>query len=353
MSGEKLRKWIDTVPRGCALLLNTAFAGGLLLSANHGHAEIPLYGPSGISPTAVKQGVLGSCYFHASVAAVAKANPSAIRSAISGTHTPGYRVHFKTGPEELVYAQDLEYSHAHNYDRSEGEWVAVLMRGYAQRELRGSLIDSVSRSTTIPTLIKPPTLAILRQSGPLLLAYDRAVRSVVSQDGQMDKGAFRSQLSRELNSLGVPAAQSAMLAGLIEHAGVYESLTRTVQANGEVFGAYRGMGQGGIAVSVIASLMGTARSGQSSDTALLVEQLKHLHRSGEAMVAGTRSSNPEGADSANWFVPNHAYTVLDFNEGRSTVELRNPWATKPGPDGSFNLSLSTFEQTYLTFSYSQ
>jgi hypothetical protein len=347
-----LRKWIDSLSPRCVLLLNLALAGGLLLNAKPVPAENPLYGPSGISPAAVKQGILGSCYFHASVAAVAKANPSAIRSAITGTRASGYRVHFTTGPEELVYAQDLEYAHAHNYDHSEGEWVAVLMRGYAQRELRGSLIDSVTRSTTIPTLMKPPTLAILRQGGPLLLAYDRAVRSVVNQDGQMDKAAFRVQLSRELSSLGVPAAQSAMIAGLIEHAGVYESLTKTVQANGEVFGAYRGMGQGGIAVNVISSLLGTARSGQMSDTGLLVDRLKHLHRGGEAMVAGTKSSTPPGANSSNWFVPDHAYTILDFNEGRSTVELRNPWAAKPAPDGYFELNLSTFEQTYLTFSYS-
>jgi hypothetical protein len=316
-------------------------------------AEMPLYGPSGVSPSAVRQGILGSCYFHASVAAVAKANPSAIRSAISGASKSGYKVHFLTGPDELVYDKDVEYARAHNYDHSDGAWVTVLMRGYAQRELRKSLIDSVNRSTTVPAFVKPVALAALKQTGPLLVAYDRAIRSVVSQDGQMDKATFKAQLNREFSALGVPATQSAMLVSLIDHSGVYDSIAKTVQSNGEVFGAYRGMGQGGIPVSVIAALMGTAQSSEVSDTPALLSRLRKLHAGGEAMVAGTKSSRQENSDSVDWFVPGHAYTILDFQEDGHAIVLRNPWASKPGPDGVFILSLRVFQQDYSTASYSR
>jgi hypothetical protein len=284
------------------------------------------------------------------VAAVARANPSAIRSAISSLSKSDYKVHFVTGPDELVYDKDVQYARAHNYDHSDGAWVTVLMRGYAQRELRKSLIDSVTRSKTIPSFVKPVALSALKQTGPLLVAYDRSIRSVVSQDGQMDKATFKAQLNREFATLGIPSAQSTVLVSLIDHAGIYDSLEKTVRANGEVFGAYRGMGQGGIPVSVISSLMGEAQSSEISDAPALLARLRKVHDGGEAMVAGTRSTHPEGSTAA-WFVPDHAYTVMDFQEASRTVVLRNPWATKPGPDGIFTLSLRVFGQTYLTTSY--
>jgi hypothetical protein len=324
----------------------------IVLLAAVSSAEVPLYGPSGVSASAVRQGVLGSCFFHASVAAVARANPAAIRGAISGTSTSGYRVHFFTGPDELVYPKDVEYARAHNYDHSDGEWVTVLMRGYAQRELRESLIDSINRSTTIPAFVRPVALAALKHTGPLLVGYDRAIRSVVSQDGRMDKATFKAQLTQEFSGLGIPAAQAGVLVGLIDHAGVYDSLAKTVQANGEVFGAYRGISQGGICVRVIAALLGTAQSSDVSETAALLSRLRKLHAGNEAMVAGTRSSSESNTGGADWFVPSHAYTLLDYEEGSRMILLRNPWATKPLPDGVFKLSLGAFQQNFLTDSYS-
>ena len=297
---------------------------------------------------AVRQGILGSCYFHASVAAVAKVNPSAIRNALRGDGKRGYRIHFVSGPEELVYAKDVAYAKAHSYDHSEGQWVTVLMRGYAQRELRQSLIDSVERSKTIPSFAKPVALAALRHDGPLLLAYDRAVRSVVSQDGQMDKASLKEHLAREIHSLGVPAAEAAAVSGLLDHAGVFEALSRTVRENGEVFGAYRGFGQGGIPVSVLAAFLGSAHSARVTDASFST-QLRSLHSGGTAMIAGTKSSS---AGSADWYVPSHAYTLLDYDAGSRTVLLRNPWGTRPGPDGVFRLPLSEFLRVYEIYSYS-
>jgi hypothetical protein len=328
-------------------------AGMLTLSTVAAVAQTPgtLYGPSGVSPLAVRQGILGSCYFHASLAAVAKASPSAIRNAINGDAQHGYRVHFVSGPEELVYRQDIEYARAHNYDRSEGQWVTVLMRGYAQRALRHSMIEAVQRSTVLPIFVKPVALSALQQSGPLLLAYDRAIRSVVSQEGQMDKAGFESQLAKEISVLGVPAAQAQVLGGLIDRAGFYEALTKTVRENGEVFGAYRSLGQGGIPVSVIEAFLGSAHSAAINGGTLSM-QLRSLHAGGTAIVAGTKASATSfQSNGSDWYVPTHAYTLLDYDESSRTVLLRNPWGARPGPDGVFKLPLSVFEQAYETYSY--
>jgi len=308
-----------------------------------------LYGPNGVSPMAVKQGTLGSCYFHASIAAVAKVSPAAIKSAISGDAQRGYKVHFLSGPEEVVYPQDIAYAHEHAYDRSEGEWVTVLMRGYAQRALRHSMVEAVNRSTTIPIFAKPIALNALDQTGPLLLAYDRAVRSVVSQDGQMDKASFEAQLNRQIVALGVPAAQAQVIGGLLEQGGFYEAIAESVRDNGEVFGAYRSLGQGGIPFSVLEALLGPAHSSPVTDASLAGE-LRRLHGGGEAVVAGTKPS-AGSSSGADWFVPTHAYTVLDYDEGSRMVLLRNPWGAKPGPDGVFKLPLSVFQQVYENFSY--
>ena len=331
------------------LLVATLMGAAAMLLAETALAQGALYGPSGVSPMAVKQGTLGSCYFHASIAAVAKVSPTSIKSAISGDGK-GYKVHFLTGPDEVVYPQDIAYAHEHAYDRSEGEWVTVLMRGYAQRALRHSMVEAVNRSTSLPPFAKPIALNALGQTGPLLLAYDRAVRSVVSQDGQMDKASFEAQLNKQIVALGVPPAQAQVVGGMLEQGGLYEAIAKSVRENGEVFGAYRSLGQGGIPFNVLEALLGTAHSVPVTDGSIH-EQLRNLHAGRVAMVSGTKPS--AGSNSgADWFVPTHAYTVLDYDEGARIVVLRNPWATKPGPDGVFRLPLSVFQQVYENFSYS-
>ncbi len=69
------------------------------------------------------------------------------------------------------------------------------------------------------------------------------------------------------------------------------------------------------------------------------------------MVSGTKTSGG-GAEGSDWYVPGHAYTILDYDEGARMVVLRNPWGTKPGPDGVFKLPLSTFQRVYENYSYS-
>jgi len=320
-------------------------------------STVPLYGPKGVSPLAVRQGTLGSCFFHASLAAIAQASPSSLHDAIRGNAKTGYRVHFVSGPDELVYAQDVEYARAHGYDHSEGEWVAVLMRGFAQRKLRQSMIAAIQRSTVIPAFVKPIALSSLQGTGPLLVAYDRAIRSVVNQsgkqDGQMNKAALQAEVTRELSALGVSATEAQVIGGLLDHAGFYEELNTTVRENGEVFGAYRSLGQGGIPRSVMEAFLGHAQAAPVT-AATLMTQLTALHAGGMAMVAGSRPSVATfQSHPPDWYVPAHAYTVLDYDAANRTVTLRNPWGAHPNPDGVFQLPLSTFQRTYLMYSFSE
>lgn len=312
-----------------------------------------LYGPAGVSPEAVKQGVLGSCYFHASIVAIARTAPEVLRNAISPNGGGGYRIHFTSGPEEIVFAEDLAYGRAHGYDLSDGDWVLALMRGYAQRQVRASLATAIEQSTLIPGYIKPMALSWIANSTGILAAYDRAIRSVVSQEGVLNKAMFKDALARELSSMGVPAAQAATLSGFLEEQGFFDGMVAMVAQNGEVFGAYKSMGQGGIPVRVIAALMGPAHAGMVADRERTMQQLHRVHEGRAALVVGTKQQPPNASfEHAEWWVSGHAYAVMDYDPSTQTVRLHNPWGHHPDPKGDFSLPLSTFLAGYESLSYS-
>lgn len=329
------------------LLLGSCLAGACL-------AETPLYGPHGISPLAVRQGTLGSCYFHASVAALAQTAPETLRNAISRNPGGGYRVRFKDGPAELVYSEDVEYAQAHGYDHSEGTWVAVLMRGYAQRALRQSLVSAIQKSDSIPAFTKPMALSLLDQYNLLLVAYDRAVRAVVSQDGTMNQASLKQSLALELHNAGIPSASAQAMVGFLDDRGFFSALARTVQEDGEVFGAYKGLGMGGIPVRVFEAFTGKANAGMVTDREMTIQRLRLLREGRVAMVAGTWSTAKSGDEFSrtdSW-APAHCYTLLNFDEAAQTVTVRNPWGTHPGPDGIFTLPLAVFLEGFEFYTYS-
>jgi hypothetical protein len=317
-----------------------------------------LYGAHGISPDAVRQGRLGSCYFHATIAALARISPDTLRDAIRKSDDGGYRIHFHDGPEEAVYPEDVEFGRTRGYDLSEGAWVAVLMRGYAQRSLRVSLAAAIQQSPSIPDNLRPDALSMLNHSGQLLVAYDRAIRSVVSQSDDsdhLDKAALKQKLAAQFRAMGIPASEARILIGFLDEQGFYDALTLTVKQNGEVFGAYKSMSQGGIPARVIQAFMGGAGEEMTSNREKLMEQLQLLHSGSVAMVAGTfaESNSPESQPGgSNWFVPGHAFSVMGYDSVTERVSLRNPWGEHPAPNGSFTLPLETFLRNYEDFFYS-
>jgi hypothetical protein len=95
-------------------------------------------------------------------------------------------------------------------------------------------------------------------------------------------------------------------------------------------------------------------SGLVADKKLTLEQLRRFSAGRVAMVAGSWGTPAgEGYGSADWWVPAHCYTVLNYNEAAQSITLRNPWGAKPGPDGVFTISLTVFQEAFEFYTYSQ
>ena len=109
-----------------------------------------LYGPKGVAAEAVRQGKLGSCYFHAVIAAMAQRRADAIRKMIQANSDGSYTVTFGDGKKETAYPEDLRYTHDSGYDLSDGQWVAVLFRAYAQRVLARCPIPDDRQQRSLP-----------------------------------------------------------------------------------------------------------------------------------------------------------------------------------------------------------
>jgi len=313
-----------------------------------------LYGSKGIVPEAVRQGRLGSCYFHAVIAALAQRREDTIRKMIQSNADGSYTVTFGDGKKETAYPEDLRYTHDSGYDLSDGQWVAVLFRAYAQRVLRGALLQAVDSSDIFP-LLKQPVEQLVASNDPLVLAYDRAIRAQVDQDGNIDRAKLEAGLKKEMAPISVPDTMKDSLIGMLETGGFFDKMVAFIQQNGELFGAYRAVGQGGIADRVMKTFSGSTRFQENQSAAQAGTALAEAVKNGVPIVACTGGSQfyqvvakgqalPAGTDQ--WYVNAHCYTVLNYDSGAATVNIRNPWARHPDPDGVFSLPLNAFVPAY-------
>lgn len=314
----------------------------------------PLYGPDKVNPGAVLQGGLGSCFFHSPIAALAKSNPKRIPPMIKENGDGTYTVTFADKKQEKAYLEDLRYARSSGFDRSTGLWVGVLFRAYAQRVLREALVSAVDKSDLF-SLLKPYAKEYLGTSDDLLLAYDRAIRAVVNQSAEIDRAKLERELAEEVKPL--PVSDEVKTAGLkiVNSSGVFEAIEATVKENPEIFGAYRAVGHGGHPASVMAALFGGKPVVLSAkDPAQVAEALQGVIKEGLPVVAGTspkelqqlQTSAPLPENAKDWYVPGHAYTVLEVNASTRQVTLRNPWGRKPDPDGVFSIAIETFLETF-------
>jgi hypothetical protein len=335
----------------------------LLLSLLTGlaHGEIALYGEQGVSAEAVRQGSQGSCYFYASVAALAASQPDALRQLIRSSGDGGLSVYFADGKSEQIHEEDVQFARDSGFDLSEGMWVAVLFRGYAQRTLRQSLLHSLNASS-LPPQLKGLTAGIISNSDLVLLAYDRAIRSQVDQTGNISRDGLKEQLRKELAPVPLLGMLKDSAIDWMDSSGFFDSLVEQVKANGELFGAYRAVGSGGLPERVLSAFAGDAHSysvKQRDETAAAISRALQKH---QAVVAWTRPSPLDelkdkvgasaGADTADWYTPAHAYTVLSLDSAAGTVTLRNPWGDHPAPAGEFTLPWETFVSAYSGYSVS-
>lgn len=313
-----------------------------------------LYGAKGIVPDAVVQGKLGSCYFHAVIAALAQRRPDAIRKMIESNPDGSYTVTFGDGKKETAYPDDLKYTHDSGYDLSDGLWVAVLFRAYAQRVLRESLLQATDASDIFP-MFKQPIEQLIATSDPLVLAYDRAIRAQVDQYGNIDRNQLEARLKKEMADIAVPDSIKDSLMSLLVSGGFFDKMVTMIQQNGELFGAYRAVGQGGIADRVMKTFSGSTRFQENSSPDQAGAALAEAVNKGLPIVACTGGSQfyqqvargqplPSGADV--WYVNAHCYTVLGYDSATATVTIRNPWARHPDPNGVFGLPVNTFYYAY-------
>jgi hypothetical protein len=322
--------------------------GTVLLLANGawGQSALPLYGPKGISAEAVRQGGLGSCYFHASIAAEAHINPGLVRQAIQQTGEGLYRVTFATGIPENVRMADVQYARDNDYDRSDGLWVAVLLRAYGQATLRAALLASIE-ATTYPEAIKQTIESVVGESDLLLDAYDRAIRLTIDQTGTIDVSGLGTALDHQMDEAGLPLMVRVQVMQFLRAHEFVATLEKELQANGELFGAYRAVGQGGLPGHVLAAFGGKVSTvGTILNAGDIRPALRRVHAGTAPAIAATRPvvapKDAAFAKASAWWVAGHAYTVLDYDEGTDTVTLRNPWASHPAPDGTFELPVGDF-----------
>jgi hypothetical protein len=313
-----------------------------------------LFGSRGVTVEAVRQGGLGSCYFHSTVGALALSNPQAIESMIHSNGDRTFSVRFADGEKETAYLDDLRYARDSRFDRSDGLWVGILFRAYAQRVLRASLIEAVEKSELMP-LLKPYVEDFIKSNDPLLLAYDRSIRAVVEQSGDIDPAKLEAELKGFMKPIQVPDQVKDSLVKMLESEGFFNVIAQTVKQNGELFGAYRAIGLGGMPSRVMKAFLGGQPRTVPTTSPQQAEALLALAgRDRRPVVAGTTplsleklaASSPLPQDAKNWYVVSHAYTVLAFNPDAQTVTLRNPWGDHPDPNGTFTIPLSTFLETF-------
>jgi hypothetical protein len=272
-----------------------------------------LYGPKGIRPEGVTQGGLGSCYFHAVVAALARSNPEIIKKMIQSNPDGTFTVKFADGKTETAYPEDLRYTRESGYDRSEGLWVAILFRAYAQRVLREALVEAIDRTK------------------------------------------LETQLKTQMKPIPVADDLKDSLVGLLESGGFFDAVAGTIKQNGELFGAYRAVGQGGIVERVMGTLAGKVRIVTNESAEKTQAALEEAAKANRPMAAGTGDSHYDQllaagqklpSDAQGWYVNLHCYTILGYDANTQRVRLRNPWGDYPAPDGVFDLPLAVFLQAF-------
>jgi len=332
----------------CASVLLCAILVPAALAAQAQKDPLSLYGASGISYSAVRQGGLGSCFFHASVAALARTHPDLLRNSIQQSASDTFLVIFASGARETVDLEDVLYARDHGYDHSDGLWVAVLLRAYGQATLRNALLSSVA-ATTYPDTVKQLAAGLIQQNNLLLNAYDRAIRATVNQSGDLDGAHLVAKLNSEMVGLDVPFLVRSQVNQFLSQETFLNTLAGQIRANGELFGVYRSVGQGGFIRRVLEAFGGKVTTvGFQSNVQEARPALRLVHAGRGIAVATTRASrSPDSpASDSAWWVATHAFTVLDYDEASDTVTLRNPWGGHPGTDGVFQIGFSDFLHNY-------
>ncbi|HEV2348464.1 MAG TPA: hypothetical protein VG028_01325 [Terriglobia bacterium] len=309
-----------------------------------------LYEGRGVAAESVRQGKLGSCYFHSVMAALAQNHPEMVRKMIVENQDKTFTVRFGDGKTETAYPEDIRYSRDSGYDLSDGLWVAVLFRAYAQRVLRESLASAVEQ-TDLYAMVKHYAEQLIDSNDSVLIAYDRAIRQVVDQKGNIDRTQLENSLRAHMKNVAIPDEMKDSMVKLLESGGFFAAMESTIQQNGELFGAYRAVGQGGMPGRVIEAFAGSKAIMENESEGEAAGALSRGMSARAPMVACTGESRYHQllaahqtlpAGTGPWYIDGHCYTILSFDPDEKIVTLRNPWGDQPYPDGILKLPLASF-----------
>lgn len=310
----------------------------------------PLYDGGEIKAESVRQGKLGSCYFHSVMAALAQSNPEMVRKMIEVNPDKTFTVTFGGGRKEIAYPEDIRYSRDSGYDLSSSLWVAVLFRAYAQRVLRESLAAAVEQADPF-SMVKQYAEQLINSNDSVLIAYDRAIRQVVDQQGNIDPTKLETSLKEQMKDSAIPDEMKNSMVKMLEAGGFLASIESTIKQNGELFGAYRAVGQGGMPGRVMAAFAGSNAEIQNESAGEAASALNRGLRAHAPMVACTGGSRYHQilaahqtlpAGTGPWYIDGHCYTILSFDGAEQVVTLRNPWGDQPYPDGILKLPMASF-----------
>lgn len=146
---------------------------------------------------------------------------------------------------------------------------------------------------------------------------------------------------------------------IAEGSGVLDTLIALVKKNGELFGAYRAVGSGGMVGEAMRSLLGQGKTRRLHNVQDVAQQIQSALEQHQPAVTGTSAMfmeklaahMPELLQAENWYMESHAYTVVAIDPAARTITLRNPWGQHPAPDGQFKLplaqSLAAFDEYTL------
>ena len=137
-------------------------------------------------------------------------------------------------------------------------------------------------------------------------------------------------MKAELQPIAVPDDIKDSMVNLIESAGFLDSVAAMIRENGEIFGAYRAVGHGGIAGRAMTALAGKSVEVPSQSLTEMSDALASATRARRPLVACTAGSRyyqqlankqsiPEAAKP--WYVNAHCFTVLGYNPDNATGKL--------------------------------
>ena len=285
----------------------------------------------------VRQGSIGTCYFHAVISGMANVNPSKIKGMIKeGGSIPGvsdtvYEVSLAGGAEEFPLKADVVESREGGYDKSTGGlWVAVLMRSFALSVLRAKLVDWFQRKAPLPPFAGPLVVQLLSEDKVVIQAYDAAVRTAIDPSGNVDRATFAGNLKKRLQKLNLPPGVGDILVQLASSVGLLAAVEEVAKENGEVFGANRAIGNGGIPSRAAGTLFGMRCSMvqmRSTNAGSVFAKMKGTLSDGGLVVAATGGAC--SGSRSSWFVTNHAFAILGVSGNAASV--RNPWESTPTP----------------------